>query len=255
MLKIEKFEVVGWEHAIRGMRNPMNSWEQSDSKPCPILAQINPLNETWRCSGCKHEYATEQCWVIGENDHKLMTSLRKAGTDHRKFMRMLTVYVDITAPLYWWKEFDTYKVGTVANSCSTMHKIHAKEFTLEDFSHEHLIGDLGDGLIWGDNIPECVLETIIRTLNQCRAKYIAAKTKPMKEEAKRAEIMKKYWQQMIQLLPSSYNQKRTVMLNYEVLANIYKSRRHHKLDEWHVLCDWIEKLPYSELITGKFEEE
>ena len=171
-------------------------------------------------------------YILGGDDLTLMTTLRNAGTDHRKFMRMITVYLDITAPLYWWKEFDTYKVGTVANSCSTMHKIAAKEFTLEDFSHEHLQED-----------SVAVLETVIHTLNVHRDWF----------NNKVLDDPKIDWWQMIQLLPSSYNQKRTVMLNYEVLANIYKSRRHHKLDEWHTLCDWIESLPYSELITGKEE--
>ena len=258
MLKIDNVDVLGWEHAIRGMRNPMNSWDNSDSD--------------WDCSVWKDgkelsiavQYDPERSYDLGPNDQKLMMNLRNAGTDHRKYMRMITVYLDITAPLYWWKEFDTYKVGTVANSCSTMHKIHAKEFTLEDFSYEHLI----DWEEWPDNdedlmdyCEDCgtrisakgMLEETVKALNFYRNKYLKAKTKPLKDESKRAELMKKYWWQMIQLLPSSYNQKRTVMLNYEVLANIYKSRRHHKLDEWHVLCDWIEKLPYSELITGEKE--
>lgn len=245
MLKIENAEVVGWEHAIRGMRNPMNSWEKSDSRIVDCDGE---------CSSCDayelilDDYCTlplGENIVIGPNDQKLMTQLAKAGTDHRKFMRMITVYLDITAPLYWWKEFDTYKVGTVANSCSTMHKIAAKEFTLEDFSHEHLIDSFGE--IWdiaaGDecrSTPLDILYTVINALNIYREKYLETKDK-------------KYWWQMIQLLPSSYNQKRTVMLNYEVLANIYKSRHNHKLDEWHTLCDWIEALPYSELITGKEE--
>ena len=219
MLKIENFEVLGWEHAIRGMRNPMNSWEKSDSgwEPQFDTAQGPVAGE----------------FVIGPNDYALMKNLRNAGTDHRKFMRMITVYLDITAPLYWWKEFDTYKVGTVANSCSTMHKIAAKEFTLEDFSCEHLTAE---SITFG-------LEPIIDILNKNRELYLQWKN--IDEEKKTL------WWQMIQLLPSSYNQKRTVMLNYEVLANIYKSRRNHKLDEWHTLCDWIEELPYSELITGK----
>ena len=216
MLKIEHTEVLGWEHAIRGMRNPMNSWEKSDS---------------W--------YTTDDGTPdhpnvhIGLNDLDLMKRLRNAGTDHRKFMRMIAVYVDITAPLYWWKEFDTYKVGTVANSCSTMHKITAKEFALEDFSHEHLI-------VAGLNS----LKRTIDDLNSAREGYLDERIK------QNPEWRKEVWWQMIQLLPSSYNQKRTVMLNYEVLANIYKSRRNHKLDEWHTFCDWIEELPYSELITG-----
>ena len=183
-------------------------------------------------------------FVVGYDDMNLMTRLRNAGTDHRKFMRMITVYVDITAPLYWWKEFDTYKVGTVANSCSTMHKIHENEFKLEDFSHEHLIDEpiyAHDGL---DSDEERIFSTgllndTIFCLNVFRKKFLETKDK-------------KYWWQMIQLLPSSYNQRRTVMLNYEVLANIYKSRNNHKLDEWSVgFMDWIKSLPYSELITGK----
>lgn len=220
MLKVENVEVLGWEHAIRGMRNPKNSWAKSDSGPeCPYGKE--------KCCG-----ECQQNFCIGPNDKQLMMALRNAGTDHRKFMRMITVYLDITAPLYWWKEFDTYKVGTVANSCSTMHKIAAKKFTLEDFSHEHLQED-----------SVAVLETVIHTLNVHRDWF----------NNKVLDDPKIDWWQMIQLLPSSYNQKRTVMLNYEVLANIYKSRRHHKLDEWHTLCDWIEGLPYSELITGKEE--
>ena len=220
MIKIENTEVVGWEAAIRGMRNPLNSWEKSDSIKC--YANAN-------CPGICKNNVSGIC--IGSNDLDLMKRLRNAGTDHRKFMRMITVYVDITAPLYWWKEFDTYKVGTVANSCSTMHKIHAKEFTLEDFSYEHLYLPLQD------------LRPTIDLLNTYRERYLETKDKSD-------------WWQLIQLLPSSYNQRRTVMLNYEVLANIYKSRRNHKLDEWHVFCEWIENLPYSELIIGeKVESE
>ena len=230
MLKIENTEVVGWEAAIRGMRNPMNSWAKSDSR--------------WEPQFDKVQGPVAGEFVIGQNDYTLMKNLRNSGTDHRKFMRMITVYLDITAPLYWWKEFDTYKVGTVANSCSTMHKIHAKEFTLEDFSCEHLIDvDACQGI---EMVDVCgimhtsfgvFLETI-NALNVFRKLYLSSNDK-------------KYWWQMIQLLPSSYNQKRTVMLNYEVLANIYKSRKNHKLDEWHTFCEWIESLPYSELIIGK----
>jgi len=220
MLKIENTEVLGWDAAIRGMRNPLNSWEKSDSQfvrdPDYGCFGVCPCAELVDCDCCH----------VGPNDLKLMNTLRNASTDHRKFMRMITVYLDITAPLYWWKEFDTYKVGTVANSCSTMHKIAAKEFTLEDFSHEHL----GYQSIR-------VLKDTIKVMNDFREEFIK-------------DHEKVNWWQMIQLLPSSYNQKRTVMLNYEVLANIYKSRRHHKLDEWHTLCYWIESLPYSELITG-----
>lgn len=238
MLKIENTEIVSWNAAIRGMRNPMNSWVKSDSQTC-----IN-------CNGCLPGQECERYkngTFIGPNDLDLMTRLRNAGTDHRKFMRMIIVYLDITAPLYYWKEFDTYKVGTVANSCSTMHKIAAKEFTVNDFSHEHIEELEGDEY----NMSYDLLLRTVDILNYYRNKYLETKTKPMKEEAKRAPLMKTYWWQMIQLLPSSYNQKRTVMLNYEVLANMYKSRRNHKLDEWHTFCDWIEELPYSELITGE----
>ena len=226
MLKIENTEVMGWEAAIRGMRNPMNSWEKSDSR-------FSLLEDCGDCTHCNLRFDECNEQQIGPNDLDLMTRLRNAGTDHRKFMRMITVYLDITAPLYWWKEFDTYKVGTVANSCSTMHKIADKEFTMEDFSIEHLNDDRSaevSNLEW--------FEYLIIHLNRDRRRFIETKDK-------------QYWWQMIQLLPSSYNQKRTVMLNYEVLANIYKSRRNHKLDEWHIFCDWIESLPYSELITGK----
>ena len=255
MIKLENTEVVGWEHAIRGMRNPLNSWDKSDSEFI--------RDPDYGCSGncpCEDIDGHCDCCFIGPNDLDLMKRLRNAGTDHRKFMRMITVYVDITAPLYWWKEFDTYKVGTVANSCSTMHKIAAKEFTQEDFSYEHLDD------IWGyepevrdmaptiefethtDKItnyvlgPDDILNLTIKMLNRCRDLYLKTKEKT-------------YWWQMIQLLPSSYNQKRTVMLNYEVLANIYKSRRSHKLDEWKDFCKWIEGLPYSELITVESIEE
>ena len=257
MLKIENVEVMGWEAAIRGMRNPMNSWDKSDSKYCseydhpPIEGSCQYCLYDNICN--KSEKATQQMYLVESNDYDLMTRLRNAGTDHRKFMRMITVYLDITAPLYWWKEFDTYKVGTVANSCSTMHKIHDKEFTLDDFSHEHLIYDwVGDNneAIWYKDPPEngpikCqlmftpldALRITIGVLNTNREAYLKTKNK-------------KYWWQMIQVLPSSYNQKRTVMLNYEVLANIYKSRKGHRLDEWKTMLDWIEELPYAELITG-----
>lgn len=331
MLKLENTEVLGWEHAIRGMRNPMNSWEKSDSRNNIItlcgsskfkdeflkvqkelslkgylvlslgLFGHSGDDEAWakkdlldqvhkqkidksfaifvidvdgyvgKSTKSEIEYAINQSKTvyfyshddleavqeiktavtgIGPNDLDLMKRLRNAGTDHRKFMRMITVYVDITGPLYWWKEFKTYRAGRKfgddepdvlpipedylefdieMNSCSTMHKITAKEFTLEDFSHEHLDTRLASSL--------SVLEAVIAELNHWRNNYLVSKSK-------------EDWWQMIQLLPSSYNQRRTVMLNYEVLANIYKSRRNHKLDEWHTFCDWIEELPYSELITG-----
>lgn len=248
MLKIENTEVMGWEHAIRGMRNPKNSWEKSDSEWYSIgIPTSNPAAINDKC--------LSQKYCLGDNDLDLMKRLRNAGTDHRKFMRMITVYLDITAPLYWWKEFDTYKVGTVANSCSTMHKIHAKEFTIDDFSCEHLIDEDDSDLIIGDVVPNKTLECVITALNFYRNKFLEAQKKPMKEESKRASLVKKYWWQMIQLLPTSYNQKRTVMLNYEVLANIYKSRKNHKLDEWHTFCDWLKSLPYSELITGEFTDD
>lgn len=251
MLKIENAEVFGWEHAIRGMRNPMNSWGKSDSE------FITADGDHHDITGNSGPWYGEDGWsenLIGQNDQKLMTQLAKAGTDHRKFMRMITVYLDITAPLYWWKEFDTYKVGTVANSCSTMHKIAAKEFTLEDFSHEHIEELDGDEY----NMSYDWLLRTVDILNYYRKKYNTASEKLKRDitNAERKHVLaqqKLFWWQMIQLLPSSYNQKRTVMLNYEVLANIYKSRRNHKLDEWHTLCDWIEVLPYSELITGKEE--
>ena len=235
MLKIENTKIVGWDAAIRGMRNPMNSWAKSDTLFfCPSQGDIRKIVE-----GQDLELMSE----IGPNDYKLMASLRDAGTDHRKFMRMITVYMDITAPLYWWKEYDTYKVGTVANSCSTMHKIASKEFTFDDFSHEKLIASVCME-IQEQHIrvsPIQALATTIECLNSYRDLYLKTKDK-------------KYWWQMIQLLPSSYNQLRTVMLNYEVLANMYKSRKNHKLDEWRTFCECIKLFPYSELITGKEED-
>ena len=234
MLKIENAEVIGWEHAIRGMRNPMNSWEKSDSE------FITADGDHHDIIGNSGPWYGEDGWsenLIGPNDQKLMTQLAKAGTDHRKFMRMITVYLDITAPLYWWKEFDTYKVGTVANSCSTMHKITAKEFDVNDFSHEHIEELDGDEYSMS---YDWLLRTV-DILNYYRKKYNTASEKLKRDitNAERKHVLaqqKLFWWQMIQLLPSSYNQKRTVMLNYEVLANIYKSRRNHKLDEWHTLC-------------------
>ena len=253
MIKLENTEVVGWEHAIRGMRNPLNSWEKSDSEFI--------RDPDYGCSGncpCEDIDGHCDCCFSGANDLDLMKRLRNAGTDHRKFMRMITVYVDITAPLYWWKEFDTYKVGTVANSCSTMHKIAAKEFTLEDFSCEHLFKEDDVGSMYYSATAEeeftsmDVLKVVIEALNTYRKTYIAVKADTVSDYD---HTSKEYWWQMIQLLPSSYNQKRTVMLNYEVLANIYKSRKNHKLDEWHIFCKWIESLPYSDLITGQSVEE
>ena len=240
MIKLENYEVLGWEHAIRGMRNPMNSWEKSDSHSCK-LSQCSEceyfnsdafVNEDFKhmCARPNKDPHCEYPYVVGPNDHELMMKLSKGGPVHGKYKRMIVVYLDITAPLYWWKEFDTYKVGTVANSCSTMHKIHAKEFTLDDFSHEHL-----------KSAYKSALGFVIGNLNIARLNYLETKDKDD-------------WWQMIQLLPTSYNQKRTVMLNYEVLTNIYESRKNHKLDEWREFCKWIERLPYSELITGGKEE-
>lgn len=233
MLTIENVQLFGFQAAIRGMRNPKNSWAKSDSGICFDTIACHTCRADR--NHCKSRMENKE-FVVGYDDMNLMTRLRNAGTDHRKFMRMITVYLDITAPLYWWKEFDTYKVGTVANSCSTMHKIADKEFTIDDFSHEHL----GYSCCTENEFdnPMNTLEQVIIVLNGCRDKYIATNNKF-------------WWWQLIQLLPSSYNQRRTIMLNYEVLANIYKSRQNHKLDEWHTLCDWIETLPYAkELICG-----
>ena len=258
MIKLENYEVVGWEHAVRGMRNPMNSWKKSDSdfkataettalengKPKPIFIQFDALG-------------------IGPNDHELMMKLVKGGPDHRKYLRYIDVYVDITAPFYFWKEFKTYRKGRMfmddgdeildpeefemfieTNSCSTMHKIHEKEFTMDDFSHEHLRTDKGDFLDAAETPFSALnmLEDTITVLNTYRKRYLETKDK-------------QYWWQIIQLLPSSYNQKRTVKLNYEVLTRMYHARKAHKLDEWVELCKWIETLPYSEIITGPREVE
>lgn len=267
MIKLENTEVIGWEHAIRGMRNPKNSWHRSDSfwysGSGPTLEEaglIDPL------IGCHVGYE------VGENDHKLMMQLAKGGPVHAKYRRMIAVYVDITAPLYWWKEFDTYKVGTVANSCSTMHKIHDKVFELEDFSYEHLMSDsrcdkdnnaplLQDPNDYHNAFdPVNIFVLTVHMLNACRAKYLEVEgqlrqTLDSEERKKLRQLRKQYWWQMIQLLPSSYNQKRTVMLNYEVLAGIYPMRKNHKLDEWREFCEWIESLPYSEIITGQEKVE
>ena len=268
MILIEKTQIMGLEPTIRGMRNPMNSWDKSDSEfnvQCGICD-----SEHYNCDNCPTNpfsaNGTDNA-LIGPNDLDLMLRLARAGSVDGKFRRMIAVYVDITAPLYWWKEFDTYKVGTVANSCSTMHKIHAKEFTLDDFSHENLF-DLGCNS-WDTvdtNGISCtsigILGHVITALNTFRKLYIEADSELKKchfnELGKREGLVqrkKRYWWQMIQLLPSSYNQKRTVMLNYEVLANIYQHRRNHKLDEWRELCRWIEGLPYSEVITCNVAKE
>lgn len=264
MIKFENTEVMGWEAAIHGMRNPMNSWDQSDSGICPNGTEFGYCYLDHR-KYCPRQNTDDPAFCIGPKDLGLMTRLRNAGTDHRKFMRMITVYVDITAPLYWWKEFDTYKVGTVANSCSTMHKIAAKPFAKEDFSHEHLF-KVKDELMTEfnefigienkeHNSPYRALNDVIEELNQWRDFYHYYKKKSYKDQKKHNENLKRIWWQMIQLLPSSYNQRRTVMLNYEVLANMYRSRKNHKLDEWKELCTWIESLPYSELIAGKEENK
>lgn len=247
MIKIENVGLASpeqMEFIIEGMRNPMNSWEKSDSGICSMGSGIE-------CDYCS-DYASCDKTIddrhhLGLNDHSLMQRLSNAGTEHRKYMRMMPVYVRITAPLYWWKEFDTYKVGTVANSCSTMHKIAEKEFTLEDFSCEHLISGSIE-----------TLNDTIDILNEFREWYL--KYDHMNEDCKKLfnkEITckKDLWWQMIQLLPSSYNQTRNVMLNYEVLANIYRQRKGHKLDEWREVCKWIESLPCSELITGKGDSD
>lgn len=247
MIKIENVETFGWEAAIRGMRNPMNSWDKSDSYwgyDCKSCGKIE------RDGACKPEdEERKDChkylgFEIGQNDLRLMKSLSKAGNDHGKFLRMIAVSLDIVAPLYWWKEFDTYKVGTVANSCSTMHKIQAKKFELDDFSHEHMLDveheaiefDRAHGDYWNST---AILDVTVRVLNMYRERYLETKDK-------------RYWWQMIQLLPSSYNQRRTVQLNYAVLKNMYHARKNHKLDEWLEFCKWVETLPYAkELIIGE----
>lgn len=308
MIKFENTEVMGWEAAIRGMRNPMNSWGKGDS--C-----FEKCHECPKMMSC--EIADDNNYHIGPNDQDLMKRLAAGGSVHAKYRRMITVYVDITAPLYWWKEFDTYKVGTVANSCSTMHKIADKEFALKDFSCVHLLNvdtmdwasnDINCSATWpsglvdfpkGDMLdtpfmPRDVLELTIKSLNRCREVYLKTDAElkreqdsfrvgslDMKEKREKMNYLRKkkkqYWWQMIQLLPSSYNQKRTVMCNYEVLAHIWKDRKGHKLDEWAEhepvnitsgekvirtipnqyfgFCDWIKTLPYSELITCDFKEE
>lgn len=239
MIKIENTEVVGWGHAIRGMRNPLNSWDKMDSHDCPCHDGLDcdcPMVEGIQEPAIECKEALEKsAFCVGENDYDLMMHLAKAGPEHAKYRRMIVVYADVTAPLYWWKEYDTYKVGTVANSCSTMHKIAAKEFVLDDFSHEHLISDEPvPGRVYS---AKGMMAATVDNLNMFRKLYLETQDK-------------KYWWQLIQLLPSSYNQRRTLMLNYEVLANIYKQRKSHKLDEWTEFCKWIEDLPYSVLIIG-----
>lgn len=242
MIKVENVVTPSpeqWHSTIFGARNAFNSWNRSDSG-YSYVSDVHAIID----GELVHQNPVERAFCIGKNDWDLMTRLRNSGTDHRKFMRMITVYMDITAPLYWWKEFSTYKVGTVTNSCSTMHKIHSKEFTLEDFSCEHLDIYRGHVMYAPTEYHFSSMDLLkleIDVLNQCRENYLKTKAKSD-------------WWQMIQLLPSSYNQKRTVMLNYEVLANMYKSRKNHKLDEWRTFCEWMKTLPYSELITGDFKE-
>lgn len=226
MIKVDNVDIVGFKNAIRGMRNPLNSWDKSDSSYI--------FEDGYGASYYEDEdkeLAFDYDYVIGPADMDLMRRLANAGTDHRKYLRMIVVWMDILAPLYWWKEFDTYKVGTVANSCSTMHKIAEKEFSLDDFSHEHLL----DETLTFNVIPTVIFRGLIDCLNENRLLYLQTKDK-------------RYWWQMIQLLPSSYNQKRTVMLNYEVLAHIYFSRKDHKLDEWRDFCEMVEQLPYFRAI-------
>ena len=232
MIKFEKPEVWVWEHAIRGMRNPLNSWERSDSYPAVDCGKCGIIDREGICHPKEHDCTPYECYAIGDNDKDLMTRLIRGGAPHRKFLRQIFVSVDITAPLYWWKEFDTYKVGTTANSCSTMHKLTAKEFTIEDFSFE-------DCDKWTKDV---VCSCIINALNMNRLKYLETKDK-------------KLWRQMIQLLPTSYNQKRTVTMTYENLLNMLEYRRGHKLDEWQQFCDWILTLPYGSLLKEGVENE
>lgn len=250
MIRIENIEINGLKPAIRGMRNPMNSWDKSDSKTCSEMD----------CENCNYDRINDKCDSfafndivhVGKNDLDLMNRLSISGAAHAKYKRMINVYCDIVAPMYWWKEFDTYKY-TVRNSCSTMHRIHAKEFTLDDFSCDHMIGQFDDvsehaSVMVSDdyNVYDLssmeILGIVVQALNHYRNMYQETNDK-------------KYWWQMIQLLPSSYNQRSTVMMNYETLTAIYRWRRTHKLDEWQTFCDWIESLPYSELITGKKAED
>jgi hypothetical protein len=228
MIKLERTSVMNFENALRGMRNPMNSWDKSDSFFCDDLTDYD------KCVNCRYLVSECECnrpecgYIIGNNDLELAQRLAKSGSDHRKFLRQIFVSVDVTAPLYWWKEYETYKVGTVSNSCSTMHTIHKKAFTLDDFSCEKLsVIDIGGGV----GSPRLMMKNSVRMLNECRELYLKTQDK-------------EYWYQMIQLLPTSYNQMRTCTLNYENLINIYFARRYHKLPEWHEFCGWIEGLPY-----------
>lgn len=228
MIRIENVDTYGWEAAIRGMRNPKNSWSKSDSYPAVDCGKCGVIDREGMCNPKEHDCTPYFCYAVGTNDLKLMKKLAVAGAVHGKFLRMITVTLDITAPLYWWKEFDTYKVGTVANSCSTMHRIHAKEFTLDDFSHEHLTED-----------SLLSLKSTVEQLNFARIAFHETKDNM-------------YWWEMIQLLPTSYNQRRTIQLNYEVLRGMYAYRQNHKLNEWREFCKWIETLPYADdLLVGE----
>ena len=252
MLKIEHTVVFGWEAAIRGMRNPMNSWEKSDSGPAVDCGKCGKIEREGVCRKEDRDCTGHECFCVGENDLALMQRLARSGPDHGKFLRMVNVTADITAPLYWWKEYDTYKVGTVANSCSTMHKIADKKFEESDFSAEHLFDaeseEVEFPIICGkEHTPIWLLHATIKILNYYREKYIKAK-----ENCADAFALKQYWWQMIQMLPSSYNQRRTVQLNYEVLRKMYFARKEHKLDEWHALCAWMLALPYfPEICVGE----
>lgn len=272
MIKIQNVEVVGWEAAIRGMRNPKNSWDRSDTDWYYVSDENkeDATNYIEQDSSEPHLYK-----LIGHNDLELMNALAKGGPVHAKYRRMIVVYLDVTAPLYWWKEFDTYKVGTVANSCSTMHKIGDKEFTLDDFSHEHLFGP--DDMLAFDERRELAEDNALAAvdvdgnicyytpigymkmtcniLNHYRTKYLETKEDPREKVSDRPGAMNRYWWQMIQLLPDSYNQRRTIMLNYEVLAHMFGDREYHKQDEWYEFCKWIKTLPYSEIITGGLIDE
>ena len=231
VIKIDEVETYGWQAAIRGMRNPKNSWEKSDSYPAVDCGKCGVIDRDGICHPKEHDCTPFACYAVGDNDLKLMETLGAAGTDHGKYLRMIAVTADITAPLYWWKEYDTYKVATVANSTSTMHKIHSRPFSIDDFSHDHMT-------------PETLafMETVVGRLEAIRLKYM--------EEGKNKED----WYDMIQLLPSSYNQMRTCTMNYETLINIYYARKAHKLEEWHSFCRWIESLPYAKELIVAAEE-
>lgn len=239
MIKIENVSVAGFEPAVRGMRNPMNSWERSDSQVCKCGDGFEDccMEVHGDCPRGDEDYFKEDVFCIGKDDFELMQRLAKAGRDHRKYLRMIVVYADVTAPLYWWSEYDTYKVGTVANSCSKMHKLHTRDLTADDFSCEGMMRADECGLEDVCKSPILLFANTLQTINACRKNFVETGDK-------------RWWRQMIALLPQSYNQRRTIMLNYEVLANMYHARKNHKLDEWRQFCQWIESLPYSTIITG-----